>query len=144
MWTIVFLAMGGIALGKGVVSSGLLEVMDVLIRKLVDGQSLFSIVLLLAPVVLVCVFNGTLLGPEYVLTMYISDCIYLHQPYHRQCSPCTHCQRGWLESEVTHAWSPCQPANFYYRSNMFCGDGNACLRISQPDRVRSLTYRPNG
>ncbi len=53
MWTIVFLAMGGIALGKGVVSSGLLEIMDVLIRDLVNGFSLYSVVLILSPVVLV-------------------------------------------------------------------------------------------
>ncbi|KAF8149087.1 SPX domain-containing protein [Crassisporium funariophilum] len=53
MWTIVFLAMGGIALGKGVMSSGLLEVMDVLIRDLVDGFSLYSVVLILSPVVLI-------------------------------------------------------------------------------------------
>lgn len=53
MWTIVFLAMGGIALGKGVTSSGLLEVMDVVIRDLVDGLSLYTVVLVLSPVVLV-------------------------------------------------------------------------------------------
>ena len=53
MWTIVFLAMGGIALGKGVMSSGLLEVFDVLIRDMVDGYSLYTVVLLLSPVVLV-------------------------------------------------------------------------------------------
>lgn len=53
MWTIVFLAMGGIALGKGVMSSGLLEVMDVLIRDLVEGLSLYTVVLVLSPVVLV-------------------------------------------------------------------------------------------
>jgi len=55
MWTIVFLAMGGIALGKGVMSSGLLEVMDELIRDLVDGFSLYSVVLVLSPVVLVSI-----------------------------------------------------------------------------------------
>jgi len=53
MWTIVFLAMGGIALGKGVMSSGLLEVMDVLIRDLVDGLSLYTVVLVMSPVVLI-------------------------------------------------------------------------------------------
>ncbi|PPQ69298.1 hypothetical protein CVT26_001616 [Gymnopilus dilepis] len=53
MWTIVFLAMGGIALGKGVTSSGLLQVMDVVIRKLVYGLSLPSVVLILSPIVLV-------------------------------------------------------------------------------------------
>jgi phosphate transporter len=53
MWTIVFLAMGGIALGKGVTASGLLEVLDVVIRDLVDGFSLYAVVLILSPVVLV-------------------------------------------------------------------------------------------
>ncbi|EIN03935.1 Sodium/sulfate symporter [Punctularia strigosozonata HHB-11173 SS5] len=52
-WTIVFLAMGGIALGKGVTSSGLLEVLDELIRDLVEGLSLYTVVLVLSPVVLV-------------------------------------------------------------------------------------------
>ena len=61
MWTIVFLAMGGIALGKGVMSSGLLEVMDVLIRDLVDGRALFTVVLLMAPVILVCTLVDVIL-----------------------------------------------------------------------------------
>ncbi|ELU40344.1 phosphate permease [Rhizoctonia solani AG-1 IA] len=37
LWTIVFLAMGGIALGKAVVSSGLLATMDDGVRRLVEG-----------------------------------------------------------------------------------------------------------
>ncbi|KAJ7596438.1 SPX domain-containing protein [Mycena floridula] len=52
-WTIVFLAMGGIALGKGVVQSGLLEVLDVKIRALVQDFTLYSVVLVLSPVVLI-------------------------------------------------------------------------------------------
>ncbi|KIY52064.1 SPX-domain-containing protein, partial [Fistulina hepatica ATCC 64428] len=52
-WTIVFLAMGGIVLGKGVTSSGLLTIMDTLIRRMVDGYSLYTVVLILSPVVLV-------------------------------------------------------------------------------------------
>ncbi|KAJ8077599.1 low-affinity phosphate transporter [Marasmius tenuissimus] len=52
-WTIVFLAMGGIALGKGVTSSGLLEIMGGIIRDMVDGFSLYSVVLILSPIVLV-------------------------------------------------------------------------------------------
>ncbi|KAJ3572882.1 hypothetical protein NP233_g2793 [Leucocoprinus birnbaumii] len=52
-WTIVFLAMGGIALGKGVMSSGLLEVFDSAIRKLVEGYKLYTVVLILSPIVLV-------------------------------------------------------------------------------------------
>lgn len=47
--------MGGIALGKGVVSSGLLEIMDIVIRKLVEGYRLYTVVLILSPIVLVCI-----------------------------------------------------------------------------------------
>lgn len=53
MWSVVFLAMGGIALGKGVTSSGLLDKMDVLIRKLVEGRSEFGVVVVLTTVILV-------------------------------------------------------------------------------------------
>ena len=45
--------MGGIALGKAVTSSGLLEYMDVGIRQLVEGMSLYTVVLALTAVVLV-------------------------------------------------------------------------------------------
>lgn len=45
--------MGGIALGKGVTNSGLLETMDEIIRDLLEGFSLYSVVLILSPVVLV-------------------------------------------------------------------------------------------
>jgi phosphate transporter len=53
LWSVVFIAMGGIALGKGVTSSGLLDKMDVLIRALVDGRSEFGVVVFLTIVVLV-------------------------------------------------------------------------------------------
>ncbi|KAF5326950.1 hypothetical protein D9619_005042 [Psilocybe cf. subviscida] len=53
MWTIVFLAMGGIALGKGVMSSGLLEILDVIIRDLVEGFQLYTVVLILSPIILI-------------------------------------------------------------------------------------------
>lgn len=53
LWTIVFLAMGGIALGKAVTSSGLLEVMDTAIRHLVKDMPLYPVVLALSVVVLV-------------------------------------------------------------------------------------------
>ena len=52
-WTIVFLAMGGIALGNGVMSSGLLEVMDVIIRNLIADLTLYSVVMILSVFVLV-------------------------------------------------------------------------------------------
>jgi phosphate transporter len=45
--------MGGIALGNGVMSSGLLKVLDGIIRNLIDGYTLYTVVLILSPVVLV-------------------------------------------------------------------------------------------
>lgn len=53
LWSVVFLAMGGIALGKGVTSSGLLDKMDILIRRLVEGRSEFGVIVVLTTVVLV-------------------------------------------------------------------------------------------
>lgn len=52
----MFLAMGGIALGKGVTSSGLLDIMGDRIKELVSGFRLYTVVLLLSPMVLVSVF----------------------------------------------------------------------------------------
>jgi phosphate transporter len=60
----VFLAMGGIALGKGVISSGLLDVMDESIRDLIEGLSLYTVVLVLSAVVLVR-------SPVGVMTKYL-------------------------------------------------------------------------
>jgi phosphate transporter len=45
--------MGGIALGKGVLSSGLFELLDEVIRKALDGFSVYVVVLILSPIVLV-------------------------------------------------------------------------------------------
>ncbi|KAI0077806.1 Sodium/sulfate symporter [Panus rudis PR-1116 ss-1] len=53
LWTVVFLAMGGIALGKGVTSSGLLDVMDDMIRDTIEGLSMYTVVMVLSVIVLV-------------------------------------------------------------------------------------------
>ncbi|PSS34029.1 hypothetical protein PHLCEN_2v1933 [Hermanssonia centrifuga] len=53
LWTVVFLAMGGIALGKGVTSSGLIEVMDEAIRTIIGDMSLYAVVIVLCCIVLV-------------------------------------------------------------------------------------------
>ncbi|KAI5122725.1 hypothetical protein M0805_009810 [Coniferiporia weirii] len=53
LWTIVFLAMGGIALGKGVSSSGLLNILGDSIKNLVGGLSLPAVVMVLTFIVLV-------------------------------------------------------------------------------------------
>ncbi|TXT14263.1 uncharacterized protein COLE_00456 [Cutaneotrichosporon oleaginosum] len=52
-WPIVFLAMGGIALGKAVLSSGLLESMDKGLVRLVEGMGLYSILVVFCSISLV-------------------------------------------------------------------------------------------
>jgi len=52
-WSVVFLAMGGISLGKAVLSSGLLDDVDVLIKKLVEGLDIFTILITFSFLVLV-------------------------------------------------------------------------------------------
>lgn len=53
LWTIVMLAMGGIALGKAVSSSGLLKTIALAIQSRVEGFSLFSIMLIFGLLILV-------------------------------------------------------------------------------------------
>lgn len=52
-WSIVFLAMGGIALGKAVLSSGLLDDLNLILEDLVHGMSLYSILLIFSCIALV-------------------------------------------------------------------------------------------
>jgi phosphate transporter len=52
-WTIVFLAMGGIALGYGVRSSGLMDTMDGVIHRMLEGRTLYSVVIVLSVIVLI-------------------------------------------------------------------------------------------
>ncbi|KAI0750174.1 Sodium/sulfate symporter, partial [Daedaleopsis nitida] len=53
LWTVVFIAMGGIALGNGVTNSGLLEVLGSRIRTMISDMELYPVVLLLSVIVLV-------------------------------------------------------------------------------------------
>ncbi|WWC93751.1 hypothetical protein V866_000587 [Kwoniella sp. B9012] len=52
-WSIVFLAMGGIALGKATLSSGLLDVLDEVLERMVQGLSLYSILIVFSLLALV-------------------------------------------------------------------------------------------
>ena len=52
-WSIVFLAMGGIALGKATLSSGLLDELDQVLERLVEGMGLYSILLIFSALALV-------------------------------------------------------------------------------------------
>ncbi|KAL7422800.1 low-affinity phosphate transporter [Cryptotrichosporon argae] len=52
-WSIVFLAMGGIALGKAVLSSGLLDDLDLVLERAVDGLGLYAILAVFSALALV-------------------------------------------------------------------------------------------
>jgi phosphate transporter len=52
-WSIVFLAMGGIALGKATLSSGLLDDLDEVLERMVAGLGLYSILIIFAGLALV-------------------------------------------------------------------------------------------
>lgn len=72
--------MGGIALGKGVTSSGLLDVMDDGIREMISGLSLYTVVMVLSLIVLVCAICSVLL---FGADASDSGRLYLHQPHDR-------------------------------------------------------------
>ena len=63
LWTIVFLAMGGIALGKAVTSSGLLESLDALIQDIVQGMPIWKVLFSLLAIGLVV---ATFISHTYV------------------------------------------------------------------------------
>ncbi|KAK8854806.1 hypothetical protein IAR55_003545 [Kwoniella newhampshirensis] len=52
-WSIVFLAMGGIALGKATLSSGLLDDLDKVLEHLIEGLGLYSILIVFSLLALV-------------------------------------------------------------------------------------------
>ncbi|KAG6369364.1 hypothetical protein JVT61DRAFT_14969 [Boletus reticuloceps] len=52
-WTLAFLAMGGIALGNGVKSSGLMDTMDGVIHRMLKGRTLYNVVIVLSITVLI-------------------------------------------------------------------------------------------
>ncbi|KAF9811049.1 hypothetical protein IEO21_06678 [Rhodonia placenta] len=83
LWTVVFLAMGGIALGKGVTSSGLLDVMDEDIRSIIQDLSLYKVVLVLSVIVLVVstFISHTIAS---VLLVPIAKEVGSHMPGHRE------------------------------------------------------------
>lgn len=83
--------MGGIALGKGVTSSGLLDKMDNLIRGLVEGRSEFGVIVVLTTVVLVSCF----LHQMFIsLLLFGVGRLHIHQPHDSECPPCSHSQSG--------------------------------------------------
>jgi hypothetical protein len=128
-WTIVFLAMGGIALGKGVTQSGLLEVLDGIIRDLLDGVSPYNVVLILSPVVLVR-RHGFFQCTTLTLTGDSGD-LDFHQPHHRERAPRTHREGGGVQP----AWEPRESPDLHNGADLLYRDGHACVGLPEPDSV---------
>jgi hypothetical protein len=84
--------MGGIALGRGVTSSGLLDKMDILIRGLIDGQSEFGVVVVLTAVVLVSHARTHPPFSSFPPTCCSVGRLDVHQPYDSECAPGSHRQ----------------------------------------------------
>lgn len=132
MWTIVFLAMGGIALGKGVISSGLLDVMDAVIRDLVNNFSLYSVVLILAPVVLVSIYISKLLY-VHVHSPSLGD-FHLHQSHDSERAARTHSKRSRRKPRASR-----ECPYLYHRTHLFRWYGYASVRVPESNCVRVLT-----
>jgi phosphate transporter len=130
----VFLAMGGIALGRGVTSSGLLESMDRVIRGLVDGLSLYAVVLVLSAVVLVSAHSTFSLGPAADAHPGRLD---VHQPHDR--GRPARADRGRAREEPPGRARAA--AHLSHRPHLLDGHGHARLGVPEPDRVRVFPLR---
>lgn len=128
LWTVVFLAMGGISLGKGVTSSGLLDVMDDIIRDIVDGLSLYTVVLVLSGIVLV---SRVLCYSSSSMNVAILGRFYFHQSYYRKRAIGTDCQR----SREQDGRKPAESVDFPHRSHLLRWNGYARLWVPEPNCV---------
>lgn len=120
--------MGGIALGKGVTQSGLLEVLDGVIRDLLQDVSPYNVVLILSPVVLVrrVSLTYTLYMRMNAQRMNAGD-LDLHQPHHRERTPGTDREGGGLQP--ARAREPCESPHFRYRADLLGRDGHARVGV---------------
>ncbi|PIA19698.1 SPX-domain-containing protein [Coemansia reversa NRRL 1564] len=84
LWTVVVLAMGGIALGRAVESSGLLHELASHIELLVDGLPLFAVLCVFCALVLVCcTFVSHTVGALIVLPIVAEVGARLPEPHSR-------------------------------------------------------------
>ena len=113
--------MGGIALGKGVTSSGLLDKMDILIRGLIDGQSEFGVVVVLTTVVLVSHVCTHPLSAD-MLSVGRLD---VHQPYDCERAPGPDRQGRWEQPPG----QPGEPTHFHHWARLFHWNGYASLGL---------------
>jgi len=109
--------MGGIALGKGVTASGLLDDADVLVRELVKGLPLYGVVVVLSAVVLV---RGVLLFLHTSLKRPVGR-VHVYQPHHRQRFTCPYRHGSWSCSGGPTG----QSTHLLDWAHLLHGDGNA-------------------
>lgn len=127
--------MGGIALGKGVTSSGLLEVLDDIIRNIIEGRTLYEVVMVLSVIVLVSRkrHRCTALGAIFIVLVGHLD---IYQSHHRQCAPRANCQGGWEQD----ARSTRDASYLPHRSDLLDWYGHACVWIPQSTSVCVVTF----
>ncbi len=124
--------MGGMALGKGVDRSGLLEVLGTLIRDLVGGSQLYHVVLILSPIVLVSNLVLALVLKCLPVFLPATDHIDLHLTYNRERSPGSDRKGSWKKSARSTTKSP----HFHYCAHLFCRHGYAGIRVPESNCVR--------
>ncbi|KAJ2383224.1 low-affinity phosphate transporter [Coemansia sp. RSA 2611] len=84
LWTVVMLAMGGIALGRAVDSSGLLHELASHIENLVDGMPLFAVLCVFCALILVvCTFISHTVGSLIILPIVSEVGARLPEPHSR-------------------------------------------------------------
>jgi len=130
--------MGGIALGNGVRSSGLMNIMDGVIHRILEGRTLYSVVIVLSVIVLVClllVFRNPLTFILLTCPIEFIDHLDIYQPYDRQ--------RPSRPNRTTSGERPpeqsCEPAHLPHGVDLFHGDGYAGVWLPEPTRVRFIS-----
>ncbi len=123
--------MGGIALGKGVTSSGLLDKMDILIRGLIDGRSEFGVVVVLTSVVLVSTLPIITPSASTILFCHVGR-LDVHQSYYSERAPGPH--RQSRRKQPTR--QPSQLAHSHHWARLFDRYGHACIWIPKSNSVR--------
>ena len=124
--------MGGIALGKGVTTSGLLDVMDEIIRGIITDMSLYSVVLVLSGIVLVCFLTFYGAADQ---THCFAGRINFHQPHDRQCVTSPH-REGSREKPPR---TSCQFAYLLDWVDLFHWNGDASFWVPKSNCVRTTS-----
>ena len=112
--------MGSIALGKEVTSSGLLDKMDILIRRLIDSQSEYGLVVVLTTAVLVSYTSPPYDSSDEILSVGRLDA---HHPYNSERVSGPDRQERWEQSPG----QPGEPTHLYLQARLFHRNGYASL-----------------